>query len=349
MTISATSLPPPPASALTTMLGVLANTASNAAQLNTQIEITEVNNQIQNRLNAKIAVLESAPDTAVTNALQTQISGLQKRASTITDVESKYGANANTLADLQNQLATLQTAAANGDGTTFDTALAAANTDVNDLNVIATVAPFQPDQVAALQAKGLGIGNSATYDLTTPAGQAAAATAVQTAQNFVGQVFQATGNNQLLAGSLNTELTTQTGALTTQLNDMQQSDSTDINNQVQALTEQAQNQEHLIELAIGNTQMLSATLMSITESAASRDVTLGSAAKFRRRDRRVPSGAGIDAGDPVAVDVTDARPGAAIRYRPDAAPVHQPQGRRFRRRARPFLLPSPPRWREIPR
>jgi hypothetical protein len=116
--------------------------------------------------------------------------------------------------------------------------------------------------VITLQANGLGISNSATYDLGSPAGQAAAAAAVQSAQTLVNQVFQATGSNQILAGSLNTELSTQTTALNAQLQQMQQSDSAATADQVQRLTQQAQDQEHLIELAIGNTQLLSTALMN---------------------------------------------------------------------------------------
>jgi hypothetical protein len=262
VTVSATSLTPALTATPTTLLGVLADASATAAQMHSEVEISQVNSAIQNRLNAQVAALQTTPDTAVVNALQTQITALQKQSSLYSNVGSQFGANANILSDLQNQLATMQTAASGGDGTTFDTALAAANNDVGDLNIIAPTAPFQPDQVITLQANGLGISNSATYDLGSPAGQAAAAAAVQSAQTLVNQVFQATGSNQILAGSLNTELSTQTTALNAQLQQMQQSDSAATADQVQRLTQQAQDQEHLIELAIGNTQLLSTALMN---------------------------------------------------------------------------------------
>lgn len=252
----------------TSLLGVLAEASSSAAQMRSNIEINEINNGIQNRLNSAIAALQQAPDSAVTNALQSQVTALQNESSKATDIGSQYGTNAGILTDLQGRLATMQTAIANGDGATFDAALAMANTDVGSLAVIAPTAPYQPDQVQTLQDTGLGIESSATYNLSTPSGQAAAGAAVTSAQNLIQQVFQATGNNQILAGSLASELSTQANALDTTLQQMQQQDSTAATTQIQQLTEQAQNQSHLIELALGNTQLLSTALMDATAASS---------------------------------------------------------------------------------
>ncbi|HZT50361.1 MAG TPA: hypothetical protein VFA22_00420 [Stellaceae bacterium] len=244
----------------TTALDVLANAAATAAQTQSQIEFNAINADLQKQLQTKITALENAPDDAVVAALQAQVSPLQQQASAATSIGSKFGGNANILADLQNQLADLQTAASAGDAAGFDNALAAANIDVVDLAVIPPVAPYQPDQIDALKTTGLGIGSSSSYDLSTPAGQAAAAAAVQAAQDLIGQIFAVTSSNQIIAGSKGTALTTQVNALTSQLNQLQQTDQTSVLTQIQQLTQQAQNQSHLIELALGNTFALSTAL-----------------------------------------------------------------------------------------
>jgi hypothetical protein len=248
----------------TTFLDVLATAASNQAASQSKIEIDLINGQIQNQLQAKIAALQNTPDDAVTGALQTQITTLQSQASAASSIGSQFGANANILADLQNQLGSMQTAAAAGDAAGFDAAGAAANIDVGDLGVIAPTAPYQPDQVDGLQANGLGIGDSASYDLATPQGQAAATADVQTAQNLVGEIFQATTSNQVVAGSIATALTTQINNLTSYLSQLQQIGETQTTTKIQQLTQQAQDQSHLIQLALGNTQLLSNTLMQAT-------------------------------------------------------------------------------------
>lgn len=247
------------------LLTILSQAAANAVQLADTQEISAIDAQIQNQLNAKIAILQAPPDTALTNALQTQITSLQKNQSSIADLAPKYGANANTLSSLSTQLANLQTAAANGDSASFDAALAAANLNLQDLTPVAAPAPLQPDRVAGLQGNGLNIGDSASYDLSTPAGQAAAAAAVSSAQALVQQVFQATSSNQLLSGDLSQTLSTQIGSLQSQLQQLQGADQTQVQTQIANLTQQAQDQEHLIELALGNSQTI-ATALSDAEN-----------------------------------------------------------------------------------
>ena len=259
MTVSAASL-----FNQTTFLDVLATAASNAAQSQSKIEIDLINGQIQNQLQAKIAALQTTPDAPVIDALQAQITGLQQQASAASTIGAQFGGNAGILADLQDQLGAMQTAAASGDSSGFDTALASANTDVGDLAVIAPTAPYQPDQVDTLKLNGLGIGNAASYDLSTPPGQAAAAADVQTAQDLIGQIFAATTSNQVVAGSIGTALTTQVNSLTAQLSHLQQTDQTDTTTKIQQLTQQAQDQAHLIQLALGNSQILAQALMQAT-------------------------------------------------------------------------------------
>ena len=242
------------------LLTTLAQAASNAASISQTTEINEIDAQIQNQLNDQIAALQPSLDPAVNNLLQSQINSLTTQQSTISALSPQYGQNAELLSDLQTQLSSLQTAATNGDSATFDAVLAAANTDVDDLTVISAPAPFQPDQVAGLKGNGLGIGSSASYDLSTPAGQAAASQAVQTAQNLVGVIFQATSGNQLLATDLTNSLSTQINTLTNQQQQSQQVDQSSAEAQIQQLTQLAQNQEHLIELSLGNTTSVATML-----------------------------------------------------------------------------------------
>jgi len=250
------------ASALTgtSLLTVLSDAASNAVELDDTKEIAAVNTQIQNRLNSQIAALQAPPDTAVTNALQNQISALQQQQTADTNFGPKYGANVNTLSNLQSQLATLQAAAGSGDSATFDSARSAANIDVQKLVEVTAPAPYQPDGVAGLLGRGLGIGDSASYDLSSPSGQAAAEAAVTSAQGVVQQVMQTSSSNQLIAGDLAKSLSTQIGNLQAELQQMNGADQTQVQAQIANLTQLAQNQEHLIELSLGNSQTIASVL-----------------------------------------------------------------------------------------
>jgi hypothetical protein len=246
-----------------TLMQALANAASKAAQSTTNLEVTNIDKQIQNRLNAKIAALQSTPDTAVANATQDQITTLNTEISQISTASKQYSGNSNVLSDMQTQLAAMQGAVQNGDSATFDNALTVANIDLDNLLVIQPKAPFQADQVLGLKGNGLGIGDSASYDLSTPSGQAAATAAVSATQSLVQQILGVTTNNQLVAGDVTTALTTQLNYLQSTQQQNQQYEQTQISNETSQLTQQAQDQEHLIELSLGNTQLLSSQLNKI--------------------------------------------------------------------------------------
>jgi hypothetical protein len=256
VTVSATGSTSVIQMATTTALTVLAEVSSSAAQLANNREMTLISNQIQKQLNAKVAALQPPADTALATAAQAQITALQNQRSAINAISTTSGSNANILSDLQTQLGALQTAAGNGDSAGFDAALAAANTEIFDLTATAPPAPFQSDRVASLKGNGLGIGNSAAYDLSTPAGQAAAAQDVSSAQDLVGLIFQTTTSNQILATGLMAALSTRINTLTSQQQQSQQSEQLQVTTQILQLTQQAQNQTHLIELALGGTSTL---------------------------------------------------------------------------------------------
>jgi hypothetical protein len=253
LTVAATSAFTALYSSTTSALTVLAETASNATQLSNNSEIKIISQQIQHQLNAKVAALQQAPDTSLATALQSQITTLTSHRAAVAAIATAAGANGNLLSDLQNQLAKLQTDATAGNSAGFDATLAAAKTDNLDMTASTPPAPIQPNGIGGLQGKGLGISSSATYNLSTPAGKAAAANAIQAAQTLVGQVFQVATSNQLLAADIQTSLTTQIGTLTTQQQQQSQADQLGATAQILKLTQLAQNQTHLIELALGGT------------------------------------------------------------------------------------------------
>lgn len=257
MTISSIST-----SSTSNALTILSQVSTSTAQEAATRETAAVETQIQNRLNAKIAALQPPTDNAVSNAVQAQITALQTQQSQIAALSPKYGANANVLSELQDQLGNLQTAASNGDSAAFDAALSQANTYVDDLTPVNAPAPLQSDGVAGLQGVGLGIGDSLQYDLSTPSGQAAAEAAVTNAQNTVGTIFGVTTANQLLANDLSTALTTQITSLQAQQQQQQNSAQSANQSEITRLTQQAQAQEHLIELALGNTTTLANSIFA---------------------------------------------------------------------------------------
>ena len=263
MTVSAT-LPTAPVlatSSTTTALSILASvSAATAQEANTKI-IAAVNQDIQNQLNTKLAALQQPADSAVANALQAQINALNTQQGAISTLSKSSVLNAGILSDLQNQLSDLQIDAAGGNSASFDASLSAANTDVSDLTPTTTTPPFQSDQVSSLIQNGLGIGNSASYDLTTPTGQAAAEAAVASAQTSVGQVFTRITSNELVANDAAAALTSQINNLNNQSQQLSAADQTQITNETNQLTQQATDQEHLIELNLGSS---SATAQMIT-------------------------------------------------------------------------------------
>jgi hypothetical protein len=244
------------------VLTTLAQAAVNATKQAVQNEVNTINNLIQTRLNDKIAALQNSPDQAVTDALQAHITGLQNQSDTISTLQTQYTNNGGVLGDLQTQLANANTAATSGDSVDFDAAMQQANIDVSILTVVAPLGSFQPDQIDALKATGLGVQSSGAYDLSTPSGQTAAQADVQNAQNLINQISQATTNNQLIATAQIAALKAQTDGLNQQLGRLNADTRALTSDQVQRLMQQAQNQEHVIELALGNTQLLSSSLAS---------------------------------------------------------------------------------------
>ena len=260
-----------PAISSTNVLTVLAKAAQTAAQLSTQVEVDVVNARIQQNLTAKIAAIQSAQDTVELQSEQTQLAQLQQQLTSMNTVSGQIAANGNLLTDIVNQLAAMQTSAANGDSIGFDSALGEANSDLGLLRPITPNALFQPDGVQALAGDGLGINSSASYDLSTPSGQAAAEADVGNAQQLVQQISAIVTSNQLVATTSASALNTAIGGLSQTIQQTQSANQSDLQAKTTQLMQQAQDQEHLIQLALGNSTQLSTALsqMATTPSVAS--------------------------------------------------------------------------------
>jgi hypothetical protein len=244
----------------TTILTYLAEASQNATQLTTQVEADQATSQIERQLQQKIAALPNQADNTLLKVLQGQLTQVNNQLKTLTNLSQQFGTNGNILTDINKELDALHTAAANGDSANFDQALSVINTDIGNLVVVSSTSTFQPDQILSLKTNGIGIQGSASYDLSTSAGRDAANAAINAAQALVNQSLSITTNNQLVAGSLSTALSSQLDSMTKTAQQTKTASDTAVATQTAQLTQLAQNQEHLIQLALGNTTQLSSAL-----------------------------------------------------------------------------------------
>ncbi len=244
------------------ILTALAEAAQTRQQQSQSEQLALISTQIQKQLNAKIAAIQATPPASATNVLQANLTTITNNKNTLSNIEAGYSQNSTLIADLQTQLANLKSASDSGDSTSFDAYLAAANNDVAGLQIVTPNSTFQPDGVQSLVTHGLGIGSSSSYDLSTAEGQANALAAIQAAVAVVGQVSTITGNNITVASSSINALASQYDTYNTQLQNLQSTANTDAQTQINTLTTQASTQEHLIELALGNSQTLTNSLLT---------------------------------------------------------------------------------------
>lgn len=246
-----------PISTGTSLITVLYQAAQNAAALTQNQQLAEISQDLQNQANQKIAALQGDPvDQVSVNYSQSQINNLQKQQSTVSALETTFSKNGEVLSDMTSQLSTMAQAASSGDGTSFDNALSALTTDLSILAVPASNPLFQNDGINALKMSGFSIQSSASYNLSTPSGQAAATADVTTAQNLVQGILKTNGSNQTIAGSQVTALNDQITALQS-LQTQQQTDASQATEkQIQQLQTNMQNQLHLIQLNMGGTSQL---------------------------------------------------------------------------------------------
>jgi hypothetical protein len=246
-----------------TALTVLYQMAQNQAALTQNQQLAEISQDLQNQLNQKLAALQSPVDQVSINFSQQQINTLQAQQKAVSGLETMFGNNGSLLADLSSQGNLMLQAATAGNSSAFDNALSAANTDITDLGVPGYNPLFQYDGVSALKTNGLGIQSSASYDLSTGPGQAAAAAAVGAAQAVIGSILTINGSNQTVAAS---ELTALNGKISSLQNlQAQQQDNATQQTQaeIQQLTINEQNQLHLIQLNLSKTSQVATMLNNI--------------------------------------------------------------------------------------
>jgi hypothetical protein len=254
-----------PTISATSALSVLISTAKATASETQQIEMQNISNDLQNQLTRQVAALQAPVDQVSINYSQSQIANLLTQQKAVTSLQTQFGSNANILSDMLSQITTMTSAATNGDSTGFDNALSAANTDLTDLTPTAYNPIFTSDGVGLLKKNGLGVNSSASYDLSTPAGQTAASADVAAAQSLVNGIFKITTANQTLAGSQVTALNGQINALQTIENQAQNANATSVATQTAQLQTNMQNQLHLIQLSMGNSSEI-ATMLAAAEN-----------------------------------------------------------------------------------
>jgi hypothetical protein len=250
-----------------TILTYLAQASQAATQLATQVETDQITSQIDKQLQQKIAALPSAADNTLLNVTQLQINHTKTLFDTNANLTAQFGINGNLLTDINKQLDAMHTAATNGNSASFDQLFTAIKNDIGNLVVVSSTSTFQPDQILPLKSNGLSIQSSGSYDLSTAAGQAAASTDLNAAQQQINQILAITTNNQLVAGSVATALSSQLDSLNKTAQQTKTNNDTSVATETARLTQLAQNQEHLIQLALGNTTQLSSALASMATIA----------------------------------------------------------------------------------
>lgn len=245
----------------TNIMSVLTQASLDASTALAQKRFTLLQTQLQNQYNAKVAALQAkSKPTPEENFLQVEISALGKQRSTFGTLQSQYGTNSNILADLTTYLATLQNAAQAGDATAFDGALGSANADVSYLTVVKPNPVLQSDGVQQLKTNGLGIKSSSSYNLSTPAGQAAAIADITAAQTNITQVSLMTTTNQNIASAQLTALTSQYSLLNNNLQSDEFTRSAQATTDILKLKNQLNTQVHLVELQFSNSQAAAKSL-----------------------------------------------------------------------------------------
>jgi hypothetical protein len=241
---------------------VLASVAQSQTALAQQTQLAEISQDLQNQLNTRLAALQAPTDQVSVDLSQQRITALETQLTAVSASEKQFGTNGSLLSDMTSQLSLMAQAVNSSDGAGFDTALSALNTDLSDIVPPGFNPLFQNDGTAALKTNGFSIQSSASYNLSTPAGQAAATADVTTAQNLAEGILKTNGNNQAIAASQTTALDGQINALQTLQSQQQDAQSQQVAQETTQLQQNMQNQLHLIELNLGNTSQ-TANMLSL--------------------------------------------------------------------------------------
>jgi len=245
------------------LLTTLYTLAQDNAALTQNQQLAEISQDLQNQVNRQIAALQSPVDQVSINYSQQQINSLETQQKTVSGFATIFGNNGTILADMTSQLATMAQAVTNSDGTSFDNAFTALNTDLADLGVPGYSSLFQSDGVAQLKMSGFSIQSSASYNLSSPSGQAAATADVTNATNLIENIITINGSNQSTAAAEQASLTGKISALQNLVTQEQNSATQEISQKTQQLQVNESNQLHLIELNMGKTGQISDMLNSI--------------------------------------------------------------------------------------
>jgi hypothetical protein len=251
-----------------TIINKLALVAGAGAQAMANFRIKLVGDQLTAQLNKRIAQLKAQSTDSLIPSWQSRINALRAQDSGYSSARTSLSQNGTTLADLTFQLGNLAAAAQSGNAAVFDQTLRAATTDVDHLALVPYQPGFQSDGVLSLKTKGLGIQSSATYDLSTPAGQAQAAADVQVAQGVAQNTFTQTTQNQAIANSASRALQGQISALSNQISQRQFNQLSISATEIAKLKQQSQQQFHLIELEFGTVGQSASILASTQTSTA---------------------------------------------------------------------------------
>jgi hypothetical protein len=258
---------------VSSLINTLAQIATSGAQSQSQYQLQLIGAQMTAQLNQKIAELKAAANDPILPVLQQQAATLNAQKTRYDAAQRQLVANGAPIGDLDTQLTTMATAAAAGDGATFDQALAQAQADLGNLNAVPLLPGLQPDGAASLKSNGLGIQSSATYDLSTPAGQAQAAADISAAQGLMAQLSTMTAQNTQIANSVSQALEVQITSLNDQVNAREQTETGDAATQIQTLQKQTQTQFHLIELSLGSAANTSTMLQDFENAQAATGAT----------------------------------------------------------------------------
>jgi hypothetical protein len=162
---------------------------------------------------------------------------------------------------MANQLNLMTQAVGKSDNTAFDNALSALNTDYTILTPPAWNAIFQSDGMAQFKMNGgINIQSSATYDLSTQAGQDAATADITNVSNLVQSILKINGANQTVAASQLTALNGQISSLQNIQFQQQTASQQAVQQQTNQLTQNMQNTLHLIQLNLGQSSQMATAL-----------------------------------------------------------------------------------------
>jgi hypothetical protein len=229
------------------------------ASMQTNLQMANIAQDMQNQLNRQLAAIQPPIDQISVDMSNKRIAGLQAQQKTVSAAETQFGNNGTISADMSSQLNLMTQAIAKSDSTAFDNALSALKTDLSIMTPPSWNPLFQPDGVAQLKNSGINIQSSATYDLSTQAGQDAATADVTTVQNAVQSIIKINGSNQTVAASQLTAINGQVTSLQGLLYQQQTASQQAVQQQTAMLTQNMQNSLHLIQLNLGqSTQMAQA-------------------------------------------------------------------------------------------